>query len=60
MVSRVAEHGAMQIVLNLERTSDGRVTGSAEAGGRIIPFSGSMELLAAIERLCAPTDARPD
>jgi hypothetical protein len=60
MVSGVADDGAMQIVLNLDRTPDGRVTGTAETGERIVPFSGSMELLAAIERLCAPTEARPD
>ncbi len=44
----------MQIVLHLDRTVEGRLVGSVEAAGQVIPFSGAMELLAAIERLCVP------
>jgi hypothetical protein len=48
----------MQIVLRLDRRTDGRLVGSVEADGHAIRFSGSMELLAAIERLCVPSDPR--
>jgi hypothetical protein len=49
----------MEIVINVDESTTGRLagtvrsTGSASATG----FDGTMELLAAVERLCAADDA---
>jgi len=43
----------MEIRLDVNRNSDGRVTGTATAAGidKGLPFSGNLELLARIEEL---------
>jgi hypothetical protein len=49
----------MQIVLHVERGTDGRLSGTVTADRRAVEFSGAMELLAAIERLAAPASPPP-
>jgi hypothetical protein len=45
----------VEIVLNVLRDEDGRLTGTARVGGdwtESLPFTGNLELLAVLERLC--------
>jgi hypothetical protein len=50
----------VQILLNVDQASDGRLTGTATSAETddVLPFSGNLELLARIEELS--TTAKPD
>lgn len=43
----------MQILLDVDQASDGRLTGTATLAGHdgVLPFSGNLELLARVEEL---------
>jgi hypothetical protein len=52
----------MQIVIDITRSSDGRLAGTARPAGSPGEgrrFAGVMELVACLEQLCAPAAARP-
>ncbi len=52
--------GGMQILLEVQSTPEGRLTGTAEIpGGPPRPFSGNLELLAHIEALSRPLEPLP-
>lgn len=50
-----AHTGPMQIILDITQDAGGRLSGTAGTAGetRVLTFSGTMELLARIEELCA-------
>ncbi len=52
----------MDIVLAVALDADGRLTGTASGGtgGQALGFSGNLELLAAVERLCAAPNSAAD
>ncbi len=55
----------MQILLNVDQGSDGRLTGTATTAGIdvVLPFSGNLELLARVEELSTrdlPDNEEPD
>jgi hypothetical protein len=47
----------MRVVLALDRTPDGVLTGTVRNGVVTVPFHGVMALVAAIERMLDPDDA---
>ena len=51
----------MEIVIDVERSTTGRLAGTLRAPGSqtTTRFDGTMELLAAVERICADSN-RPD
>jgi hypothetical protein len=48
----------MEIVINVVKSPSGRLAGTMHApgDGSAVDFSGTTELLAALERLCTPDD----
>jgi hypothetical protein len=49
----------MEIVINVEKSTIGRLSGTVRATGSQSPtdFDGTMELLAAVERICTADEA---
>jgi hypothetical protein len=49
----------MEIVINVEKSTIGRLSGTVRATGSQSPtdFDGTMELLAALERICTADEA---
>jgi hypothetical protein len=49
----------MEIVINVRKSTTGRLSGTAHAAGFqwATDFNGTMELLAAVERICAADEA---
>jgi hypothetical protein len=52
---------ALQLVLDIDRSADGRVEGSVQPVGAqaAMPFSGLLELLGALEELLFPDEGAP-
>jgi hypothetical protein len=54
----------MEIVINVEKSTTGRLAGTVRSADSpsVTDFEGTMELLAAVERICAADDPsrRPD
>ena len=54
----------MEIVINVEKSMTGRLAGTVRPAGSpaVTDFEGTMELLAAVERICAADEPtrRPD
>jgi hypothetical protein len=51
--------GDMEIVINVEKSTTGRLAGTVRSAGSpsVTDFDGTMELLAAVERMCTADGA---